>query len=88
MVKMQSLDKALGLQCGLNPSVALRLAFLAWGDFHAHSRFACSTVPEEKWGLLVVSTRLSGRCSVTRELKQRRRQRRRKRHPKSEFLLF
>ena len=24
--------------------------FLAWGDFHAHSRFARSTIPEEKWG--------------------------------------
>ena len=22
---------------------------LAWGDFHARSRFACSTTPEEKW---------------------------------------
>ena len=25
-----------------------RLAFLAWGDFHARSRFARSTIPEEK----------------------------------------
>ena len=24
--------------------------FLAWGDFHARSRFALSTNPEEKWG--------------------------------------
>ena len=24
--------------------------FLAWGDFHARSRFAPSTIPEEKWG--------------------------------------
>ena len=24
--------------------------FLAWGDFHAHSRFTCSTIPKEKWG--------------------------------------
>ena len=31
-----------------------RLEFLAWGDFHARSRFARSTIPEEKWGLLVV----------------------------------
>ena len=31
-----------------------RLAFLAWGDFQARSRFARSTTPEEKWGLLVV----------------------------------
>ena len=26
----------------------------AWGDFHAPSRFARFTIPEEKWGLLVV----------------------------------
>ena len=26
------------------------LPFLAWDDFHACSRFACSTIPEEKWG--------------------------------------
>ena len=24
--------------------------FLSWGDFHARSRFARSTIPEEKWG--------------------------------------
>ena len=24
--------------------------FFAWGDFHARSRFARSTIPEEKWG--------------------------------------
>ena len=24
--------------------------FLAWGNFHARSRFARSTIPEEKWG--------------------------------------
>ena len=24
--------------------------FLAWVDFHARSRFARSTIPEEKWG--------------------------------------
>ena len=24
--------------------------FLAWGDFHACSRFARSTIPKEKWG--------------------------------------
>ena len=28
--------------------------FLAWGNFHARSHFARSTIPEEKWGLLVV----------------------------------
>ena len=26
------------------------LPFLAWGDFNARSRFAPSTIPEEKWG--------------------------------------
>ena len=36
---------------GLSPP---RLAFLAWGDFHARSRFARFITPEEKWGLLVV----------------------------------
>ena len=30
------------------------LAFLVWGDLHAHSRFARSTIPEEIWGLLIV----------------------------------
>ena len=30
------------LDCGVSP-------FLAWGDFHARSRFARSTVPQEKW---------------------------------------
>ena len=29
---------------------ATRAPFLAWGDFHARSRFARSTIPEEKWG--------------------------------------
>ena len=24
--------------------------FLAWGDFHARSRFARSAIPEDKWG--------------------------------------
>ena len=28
----------------------VRLAFFAWGDFHARLRFARSTIPEEKWG--------------------------------------
>ena len=28
--------------------------FLAWSDFHARARLAGSTIPEEKWGLLVV----------------------------------
>ena len=34
-----------------NFSIApLRLAFLAWVDSHARSRFARSTIPEEKMG--------------------------------------
>ena len=32
------------------PLSPLSLAFLAWGDFHACSLFAHSTIPEEKWG--------------------------------------
>ena len=32
----------------------LNLAFLVWGDLHARSPFARSTIPEEIWGLLVV----------------------------------
>ena len=31
-----------------------RVAFPAWGDFHACSHFVRSTIPEEIWGLLVV----------------------------------
>ena len=34
--------------------------FLAWGDFHARSHFARSTIPEEKWG----TTRSLTQCSV------------------------
>ena len=30
----------------------LRLAFLAWSDFHARSRFAPSTILHEKWGVI------------------------------------
>ena len=45
---------------------------LAWGDFHARSLSARSTIPEEKWG-------------TTRSLQRRRRLR--KPHLKSEFAL-
>ena len=31
--------------------VVPRLAFLAWGVFHARLRFARSTIPPEKWGI-------------------------------------
>ena len=30
-----------------------KLAFLAWGDFHARLRFTHSTIPREKCGLLI-----------------------------------
>ena len=33
-------------------------AFLACGDFHERLQFACSTIPEEKWGLLVIYPRV------------------------------
>ena len=39
---------------GSTPLSDRRDPFLAWGDFHARSRFARSTIPEEKWGLFVV----------------------------------
>ena len=35
-----------------------RLAFLAWDDFHARSRFARSTIPEEKRGLYLFTSQL------------------------------
>ena len=38
-----------------------RLAFLMWGDFHAHSRFARSTIPEGKRG----TTRSPSKCHVS-----------------------
>ena len=34
------------------PHHVSRLSFLAWRNFHARSRFACSTIPEGKWGHL------------------------------------
>ena len=30
--------------------ISQRAPFLKWGDFYARSRFARSTIPEEKWG--------------------------------------
>ena len=36
------------------PQFSISPPGLAWGDFHAFLRFAHSTIPEEKWGLLVV----------------------------------
>ena len=48
-----------------------RLAFLEWGNFHARWRFVRLTIPEEKWGLLVVweidGTQLN-RISFTKSL--------------------
>ena len=31
-----------------------KIVFLTWVDFQARSRFARSTIPEEKWALFVV----------------------------------
>ena len=39
--------------------------FLAWGDFHARSRFARSIILEEKWGT-TRSLRLHGRLQEVR----------------------
>ena len=43
-------------------------AFLAWGDFHARSRFARSTKAEEKWGLLVAICTMTSFTIATRIL--------------------
>ena len=43
-----------------NDSPRLASPFLAWDDFHARSRFARSTISEEKWG----TTRSLARFSV------------------------
>ena len=48
--------------------------FLAWGDFHARSRFARSTIPEEKWGasrsLVMLSNHSRRSCGKTGDCKQ------------------
>ena len=42
-----------------------RLAFLAWGDFHARSRFARSTIPEGKrWTTRSLSFLVTKQVSV------------------------
>ena len=51
MVGRREKNEELHLSLSISPP---RVAFLAWGDFHAPSRFARSAIPEEKWGLLVV----------------------------------
>ena len=44
-------SKAWALYVGPHFSLSpLRLAFLVWGDFHARSRLARFSIPEEKWG--------------------------------------
>ena len=48
---LQNQSAVRGQKLGLCPP---RLEFFAWGDFHARSRFASSTIPDEKWGPLVV----------------------------------
>ena len=47
-----------------------RLAFRGWGDFHARSRFADSTIPEEKWVLLVVSEAATTKTFQEKPLEQ------------------
>ena len=37
-----------------NQTLCLPSRSLTLSDFHARSRFARSTIPEEKWGLLVI----------------------------------
>ena len=46
-------DATVSFSCHFSLSLP-NLAFLVWGDLHARSRFARSTIPEEIWGLLVV----------------------------------
>ena len=41
--------------------------FLAWGDFHARSRFARSTIPVEKWG----TTRSLGHYDILAKIRIR-----------------
>ena len=43
-------DKAQTVVPHFSPPPPPRLAFLAWGGFHARLRFARSTIPEEKMG--------------------------------------
>ena len=43
--------------------------FLAWGDFHARSRFARSTIPEDKWETTRGSTGSRGDLFVVRTSK-------------------
>ena len=43
--------------------------FLAWGDFHARSRFARSTIPEEKWRTTRSLVKVSYRVAVDRVVK-------------------
>ena len=50
--------------------------FLAWGDFHARSRSARSTIPEEKWGTTrslvpLVPSRTSMQTQASRDLESR-----------------
>ena len=42
------------------PTVDYESPFLAWGDFHARSRFARSTIPRRNGGLLVVYPKPNG----------------------------
>ena len=75
------------MQCGPNPSVASsRFSRVGW--FSRALAFRSLFYPWGKMGTTLSLDSIISRCSVTRELKQRRRQRWKKRHPKSEFALF
>ena len=57
-------EKAETQKINLSRSVS---SFLVWGDFHARSRFACSTISEEKWGTtrsLASATMLGFSCDM------------------------
>ena len=49
-VKFVSPSKSIKIPSLIELSPRRVSPFLAWGDFHARSRFARSTIPGEKWG--------------------------------------
>ena len=75
------------MQCGPNPSVAPS-RFSRVGSFSRALAFRSLFYPWGKMGTTRSLDSIISRCSVTRELKQRRRQQWKQRHPKSEFALF
>ena len=45
--------------------------FLAWGDFHARSRLARSTIPKEKWGIDCKTVRIFAYSSKREQSNER-----------------